>query len=168
MAAKITRPLHMAYAIAGFMGIIFLYFFANPWRSGGLPRISRFRTAAAPDLLQDISNSTLGVCRVLLKMILYQADHSRLTFQFQRVFAINLPYRTDHRDAMLLSSVASDLKIDWIDGVVDADVSEKALPYPMKKGKLNAGNTGSWRAHMNALQESVQFWSQALQRYSKY
>lgn len=75
--------------------------------------------------------------------------------KFQKIFAINLPTRTDHRDALLLTSIINDIKVEWINGVEGKDVLEKALPPPAKMDDISAGNIGSWRAHLNALHESV-------------
>lgn len=70
--------------------------------------------------------------------------------QFQSVFVINLPSRTDRRDAMTLAAALSGLEVTWIDGVAGADVPDEALPGGSTT--MRAGNRGSWRAHMNVLQ----------------
>ena len=77
--------------------------------------------------------------------------------QFQKILVINLPSRTDRRDAMSLSAVVSNLQLNWIDGVSGVsgdDVLEKALP-PGDHKFISPGSKGSWRAHMNTLQASV-------------
>ncbi|OCL12208.1 glycosyltransferase family 25 protein, partial [Glonium stellatum] len=74
---------------------------------------------------------------------------------FQKILVINLPSRTDRRDAMSLSAAVSDLQLDWINGVSGEDVMEKALPLGDHKS-ISPGNKGSWRAHMNALQAIVE------------
>jgi hypothetical protein len=51
-----------------------------------------------------------------------------LRVQFQKILVINLPSRTDYRDAKSLSAVVSNLQLDWIDGVSGDDVLEKAPP----------------------------------------
>lgn len=73
---------------------------------------------------------------------------------FQNILVINLPSRTDRRDAMSLSAVVSNLQLNWIDGVSGDDVLEKALP-PGDHKFISPGSKGSWRAHMNALQAIV-------------
>ena len=50
-----------------------------------------------------------------------------LRAQFRKILIINLPSRTDHRDAMSLSAAVSNLQLDWIDDVSGDDVLEKAL-----------------------------------------
>lgn len=63
---------------------------------------------------------------------------------------MNLPSRTDRRDALSLAASLSDLKLSWIDGVSGVDVDEKALP-PGDRIALSIGGRGSWRGHMNAI-----------------
>lgn len=49
--------------------------------------------------------------------------------QFQKVFAINLPSRTDKRDALILSSSVTGIHVDWIDGVTPDEIDAKTYPY---------------------------------------
>ncbi|KAF2756304.1 hypothetical protein EJ05DRAFT_511985 [Pseudovirgaria hyperparasitica] len=84
-------------------------------------------------ILEDVLNRTLG---------------------FQKIYAINLPYRTDHRDAMSLAAVLTDLDIEYIDGVTD--VHEKARP-PMGAGvDLDEPTLRALRAHVNTLRLIVE------------
>ena len=69
--------------------------------------------------------------------------------QFQKIFAINLPARTDHRDSMSLAAAFTGLKVDYVDGV--AEVDERTLPPGGMEAQLNTGNLRSWRAHLNAI-----------------
>lgn len=69
--------------------------------------------------------------------------------QFQKIFVISLPSRTDHRDAMSLASAFTGLDIEYVDGVTE--VNKGALPPHDEKFKLSDKSYGSWRAHMNAL-----------------
>ncbi|EKG12091.1 hypothetical protein MPH_10802 [Macrophomina phaseolina MS6] len=57
------------------------------------------------DVLQDVFNKTFG---------------------FQKIFVINLPSRTDHRDSISSAAAFSDLQIEYVDGVTE--VEEKTLP----------------------------------------
>ena len=68
---------------------------------------------------------------------------------------INLPSRTDHRDAMLLAAAVSNIDLTWIDGVKGETVLSKVLPAPGRERIRNEGNIGSWRAHPNVLATSV-------------
>jgi hypothetical protein len=76
--------------------------------------------------------------------------------QFERIFIVNLPSRTDRRDGLVLMSALTGIKLDWIDGVVGDAVPDKALPPPASHEKIPPANIGSWRAHLNALQAYVQ------------
>lgn len=73
-------------------------------------------------------------------------------YQFQEVLVINVPERTDRRDAMTLAAALSRIKIAWIDGVAGHDVLDKVVPGDSFDKKISTGNKGSWRAHMDALQ----------------
>ena len=146
------RPTFFAANVA--VGCVILFLVLVGLTTRGVPdfRIpgrDQSKKTAASAYLDDVSNSTLGV-----RCPFNAAEGSWLTMnKFQKVFAINLPARTDHRDALLLTSAVSGIEVDWIDGVEGKDVLEKAMPQPGKD--INAGNIGSWRAHLNALQESV-------------
>lgn len=73
--------------------------------------------------------------------------------QFQEIFVVNLPERTDRKDAMTLGAAMSDLSFTFSPGVRGADVPAKVLPPSHRhKGENWVGKTGSWRAHMNVLQ----------------
>ncbi|KAH6842460.1 hypothetical protein B0I37DRAFT_399139 [Chaetomium sp. MPI-CAGE-AT-0009] len=108
----------------------------------GITLLLWFRTPHWPAMANkrspEISNSTLG---------------------FQHIFAINLPSRTDRRDALALAGALSGLDITWVDGVLGRDVLDKTLPGDPNSrqghGGFTAGNKGSWRAHMDVLQRIV-------------
>ena len=72
--------------------------------------------------------------------------------QFQEVLVINVPERTDRRDAMTLAAALSKIDVTWIDGVAGQNVLDKVLPGDSFDKKISTGNKGSWRAHMDALQ----------------
>lgn len=59
---------------------------------------------------------------------------------------INLPYRTDHRDAMVLAVAFTSLQVEYVDGVTK--VEEKVLPGGSDT-MLEQAHLGNWRAHMN-------------------
>ena len=73
--------------------------------------------------------------------------------QFQKIFVINLPSRTDHRDAMSLAAAMTGLKLEYVEGVTD--VNPKSLPPGGKESSLDSGGLGNWRAHMNVARMSV-------------
>lgn len=67
---------------------------------------------------------------------------------------INLPSRTDNRDAMALAASVTGLEFEFVDGV--REVSPKALPPGGSDKSLSDGERGNWRAHMNVAQRCVQ------------
>ncbi|GKZ32212.1 hypothetical protein AbraIFM66950_001422 [Aspergillus brasiliensis] len=97
------------------------------------------------------------------------------TLGFERIFCINLPSRSDKRDAITLGSSVTQFRVDWIDGVSSEDMSPKAYPpvrllhyytsyYPLRppqrydepdRPRMLSGEIGSWRAHLNAMQRIV-------------
>lgn len=65
---------------------------------------------------------------------------------------INMPSRTDRRDALILMSKLTGIQLEWLDGVDGKAVPDSALPYPALHDTMNSANIGSWRGHLNALQ----------------
>jgi hypothetical protein len=43
--------------------------------------------------------------------------------QFERILVINLPRRTDRKDAMTLIAASTGLKLNWVDGLLGSEVS---------------------------------------------
>ncbi|KAL1859823.1 hypothetical protein VTK73DRAFT_7443 [Phialemonium thermophilum] len=78
------------------------------------------------------------------------------TLGFQKILVINLPSRTDRRDAMALAGAVTNLTFDWVAGVSGDDVPERVLPADSEGKQISTGNKGSWRAHMNALRRVVE------------
>ncbi|GIZ40252.1 hypothetical protein CKM354_000360000 [Cercospora kikuchii] len=78
------------------------------------------------------------------------------TLGFQKIFVINLPSRTDHRDSMSLAAALTPggLRLDYVDGVTN--VSRKALPPGGDNPKHKSGMIGAWRAHINVLRTIVE------------
>lgn len=76
--------------------------------------------------------------------------------QFEKIFVIGRPSRTDRRDGMVLAAALSNLEIEFIDGVEGKDVPDKALLNSQAELKRLADPViGAWRAHMNVIQEFV-------------
>lgn len=71
--------------------------------------------------------------------------------QFGAIYVINLPARTDRRDAYALMSSMTDLKLDYIEGKLGSEVPDKALPPPASHTTQRSGNIGSWRSHLDAI-----------------
>ncbi|KAJ4296760.1 hypothetical protein N0V90_006808 [Kalmusia sp. IMI 367209] len=72
--------------------------------------------------------------------------------KFQKILVLNLPFRTDRRDAITLSAATSNMQLEFVDGVTGESIKPSAYPPPEENIKLLPGIRGSWRTHMNALQ----------------
>lgn len=66
---------------------------------------------------------------------------------------VGLPSRTDRRDGILLQAALSNIRVKFVDGVIGKDVLDKAIPSTSQHERMNDAVLGSWRAHMNAIQE---------------
>jgi hypothetical protein len=72
--------------------------------------------------------------------------------QFQKIFVINLPERTDKLDAFSIVSSLTGFAVKVIEGVKGQDVQNKSLPALEGLPTAEAGRNnivGCWRAHMN-------------------
>lgn len=56
---------------------------------------------------------------------------------------------------MILQAAVSNIELDFIDGVKGDTVPDKAIPVAKEQSRLGDASIGSWRAHMNAVQEIV-------------
>ncbi|KAK4553311.1 hypothetical protein LTR86_009611 [Recurvomyces mirabilis] len=90
------------------------------------------RAGGSGGSLQDVHNATLG---------------------FQKIYAINLPSRTDHRDSISLAAHLTGLRVDYWDGVTSLE--SKTLP-PGGDKFTSKGALFAWRAHMNLLRHIVE------------
>ncbi|KAL2068973.1 hypothetical protein VTL71DRAFT_15311 [Oculimacula yallundae] len=79
------------------------------------------------------------------------------TLGFQKIFVINMPSRTDRRDATTLAAAVGKMDLEFIEGVGGDSIPEAAFPPggSVESIRLSNGIKGSWRSHMNALQEIV-------------
>lgn len=80
--------------------------------------------------------------------------HMLTHVKFQKILVLNLPFRTDRRDAISLSAAVSNIKLEFVEGVTGESIKQSAYPPPEENIKLSSGFRGSWRTHMNALQRS--------------
>ncbi|KAK7994531.1 family 25 glycosyltransferase [Apiospora marii] len=78
------------------------------------------------------------------------------TLGFQKVFVVNLPERTDKRDALSLVSTLTGIKLDWVRALRGVDVPDKALPLGVDREGWRDGGIGSWRSQMNAIRTMVE------------
>ncbi|KAG6003756.1 hypothetical protein E4U21_001759 [Claviceps maximensis] len=86
------------------------------------------------DSLRDVFNATLG---------------------FEDILVVGLPSRSDRRDGMTLAAALSEISIKFVNGVRGEEVNEKAVPVPENGQHLQGASLGSWRGHMDAIQEVV-------------
>ncbi|KAK7753268.1 hypothetical protein SLS62_004787 [Diatrype stigma] len=83
------------------------------------------------------------------------SDIYNSTFGFEKIFVVSLPSRTDRRDAITLSAALSGIEVEFIDGLQGQDVPDKAIPSGPDQERMGDASIGSWRGHMNAIQEIV-------------
>lgn len=77
--------------------------------------------------------------------------------KFQKILVLNLPFRTDRRDAITLAAATSNMKLEFVDGVTGDSIRQSAYPPPEENIRLPVGIRGSWRTHMNALQRYMTY-----------
>lgn len=79
--------------------------------------------------------------------------------QFEKVFLLNLPERTDKLDMFTLASSVTGFTFDVIEGVKGQGLNNKSLPSlngaPTSDNPDKYNIIGCWRAHMNAAQAIV-------------
>lgn len=54
---------------------------------------------------------------------------------------------------MVLQAALSDLSFEFVDGVLGSHVPDNAIPTSPNHGRMGDPSIGSWRGHMNAIQE---------------
>jgi hypothetical protein len=100
-------------------------------------------------LVDDVFNATFGVGFWCWRILI---EHTMLTsFQFQKIFVVSMPGRTDRRDAIVLSAALSGLEVEFIDGPRGSEVEDNAITMNEGSGRQDEGQTGAWRGHMNAV-----------------
>ncbi|TLD20685.1 hypothetical protein PspLS_08631 [Pyricularia sp. CBS 133598] len=119
-----------ARRIFAILVLLILYLMLHAWR-----RISSDEQLRFEHLEQSISNSTLG---------------------FQKILVINLPSRTDRRDAISLAAALTNFTVEYIPGIDGSEVQERVLPADSRDKHIKKGNVGSWRAHINVLRSIVE------------
>lgn len=86
------------------------------------------------------------------------ADVNRVTnatLGFGKILVLNLPERSDKRDALSLAAGLTGFEVEYIEGVRGASVPDKALPVGGANVRKTRGDgyVGSWRSHMNAVRK---------------
>ncbi|KAF2466252.1 uncharacterized protein BDR25DRAFT_293643 [Lindgomyces ingoldianus] len=73
------------------------------------------------------------------------------TLDFQEIFYISMPYRTDRQDALSLLAAVSGIKLTMIPGIDPKTIHHKAEPHMIGGNNMTATPAlGCWRAHANA------------------
>ncbi|KAG6013765.1 hypothetical protein E4U43_007122 [Claviceps pusilla] len=80
-------------------------------------------------------------------------DVLNATLGFGDILVVGLPSRSDRRDGMTLAAALSDMSITFVNGVRGEGVNEKAVPVPENGQHIKGASLGSWRGHMNAIQD---------------
>ncbi|KAI6363537.1 hypothetical protein MCOR25_005894 [Pyricularia grisea] len=119
-----------AKRIFAISAVLILYLILQVWHKISCDKRLRF-----DHLEQSISNATLG---------------------FQKILVINLPSRTDRRDAISLAAALTNFTVAYMPGIDGSEVQERVLPTDSRDKHIRKGNIGSWRAHINALRTIVE------------
>jgi len=144
------RPLAPIITIGGFILLCFAFF---TYRSHDaiaehVQQEMKWVQGKHHTTIKDVKNETLGV---------FTASSTKdfvltLRTQFQKIFVIGLPERTDKRDSLSLAASFSGIDFEWIDGVQGKEIPSKAHPLGWNEEESNA-TLGCWRAHMNVAQK---------------
>lgn len=73
--------------------------------------------------------------------------------QFEKIFVVSIPSRTDRRDNMVLQAAVSNMEIEFIDAAKGDGIAENSIPMDETGDHLEGGALGCWRGHMNAIHE---------------
>lgn len=118
---------------------------SNPTRDDdGLPEEN--------DILNDVFNQTLGVSYHIPLFIYHELTSIK---QFEKIFAINLPERSDRRDSLSLAAAVSNISLEFIDGVHGDSIPDRILPpspHTVDR-KKETGAIGCWASHIKTLTE---------------
>lgn len=134
--------------------VITFFILQSSFRLTPLPSPSTyFAGTSEPCSIDDTKNHTLGVSPSSQNLGCSDSSLTLTRIQFEKIFVVGLPSRTDRRDGMVLGAALSDIDIEFIDGVLGQNVIDKAVPSSPSHGRLADPSIGSWRAHINAIQE---------------
>ncbi|EME40818.1 glycosyltransferase family 25 protein [Dothistroma septosporum NZE10] len=127
-----SLPVRVSLAVGAGLALLLLYLLSHTNHLPSSHFTPRKDTLDA-DALEHVFNSTLG---------------------FQKIFVINLPSRTDHRDTLSLAATLTGLEVEYVDGATEFD--EGLLPPGGDPAKIGKGSIGAWRAHMNVARRIVE------------
>ncbi|MCJ1394597.1 hypothetical protein MMC18_007477 [Xylographa bjoerkii] len=129
-------PLRLiAFGLAAILAVFLLFSIA--YREPSHPSVATrwWHASTVGDVMASIQNSTLG---------------------FEKILVLNMPERSDKRDALSLAASLTNLKFDYVDGVLGKNIPSKALPVGQEQRTMPNSTLGSWRAHMNAIRGVVE------------
>lgn len=81
----------------------------------------------------------------------YRRAINNETLGFHKIFVVNLPERTDKRDALSLVGALTDIKLTWTSAIRGTSVPDKALPLGVDRAGWRDGGIGSWRSQINII-----------------
>jgi Glycosyltransferase family 25 (LPS biosynthesis protein) len=115
---------------------------------GAIEYVSASKEVTVPG---SVFNRTLGVSSMVEDL----RDRTWLMgIQFEKIFVISLPERSDRRDSIILSARLMNIEIEIIDAVRGENVLDKVIPST-DVGRFMKAEIGCWRSHMNVMQEFV-------------
>lgn len=156
-----TRSFNAYARLAAYIALASLVL---PWSSGPLddsystqPAFSLLGWGPKPGSTKE--NTTIGLAQggqveTSQDELFEQAIHNE-TLGFEKIFVVNLPERTDKRDALSLVSALTNIKLTWTSAVRGTDVPDKALPLGVDRKGWRDGGIGSWRSQMNIMRRYV-------------
>lgn len=118
------------------------------YQSGG-PSSDADRTA--PEESQTMDGQGSSPLDEELREAAHVAAVRNATLGFEKIFVVNLPERTDKRDALTLVSTLTDIQLTWTSALRGTNVPDKALPLGVDRKGWRDGGIGSWRSQMNVI-----------------
>lgn len=119
-----------------------------------MPSIDTFHKKK-PGSLDPIANRTLGVRHFLvLTSVITFSDRLK---QFQDIFALSLPDRTDRRLPLIKAANATNITITILDAVRDEQIPQEKIPegWGVDGHEPKHGEIGCLRSHVMTWEKSV-------------
>jgi len=135
MISIISRQPRAISIAVGILYTISLWIFLPHFKQS----FSNFSTTSIPSLVPNhhdklIANGTLG---------------------FEKIFVLGLSDRSDRRDSMEMAADVTNLRFEWVDGVLPTAMNPKTIPPTYKLPAVLPGVVGCWRSHMNIIRRIV-------------
>ena len=148
-------PRTIVFSVAALVSLVLIINLALRSPSADVTKAATFWKNSSPrEIFKPIQNETLGVCSLCSSLNSHRVSlktTDRVQFQFEKIFVVNLPERTDKRDALTLAASLTGIKLDFVPAIKGEDIIDKALPIGQEDRKMSQNNIGSWRSHMNAI-----------------